>query len=295
MKRFFIFALATAIIASPISASACSTCLCGDPTLTLMGAEKPYAGRKRVSLEYLARSETLGLRGVDRLSVDEQRLSLGLSWTINQRVSLSLRLPFIDKQVETANLAQIDTQALGDIDLLARLYLQGDTGMSKGQYGLTLGLRLPSAEEQTSASGEPFDIDAQPGVGAYVPQLGVWYSSFSFPWLLHTSSTVLYSTEGDQDFKPGTAVTLTVLGQYATDYRLAWQLGLDSRWSEKDEYAGEPDGNSGGWFTFVTPGLVFTLLDDLLLNARVQVPLVDSLNGRHDEDTTFNLGITYDF
>ncbi len=40
-------------------ASACATCLCGDPTLSAYDAEKPFAGRMRFSLSHLARSETV--------------------------------------------------------------------------------------------------------------------------------------------------------------------------------------------------------------------------------------------
>ena len=48
--------------ASP-AALACSTCKCGDYTITLFGTEKAYDGRLRVGLDYLYRSETAGAAG----------------------------------------------------------------------------------------------------------------------------------------------------------------------------------------------------------------------------------------
>ncbi len=275
---------------------ACSTCLCGDPTLTVMGAEKPYSGRKRVSFEHLTRTESIGKKNVDRVETDEQRLTLGLSYTINKQFSVAARLPLIDKHMETANLSEADTRAAGDLDLTMRIYLQSSEGLfSHHQYTATLGLRIPTGQEQESDSGEPLDIDVQPGVGSLVPQAGLWYTSFRFPWMIHLSSNLLVSSEGDQDLKPGIAIATTVMTQYATDYSLAWQLGVDSRWSDKDEFDGVPDANSGGWLSYLSPGLVYTLATDLLLNLRVQIPLVDALNGDHDESQTFSAGITYDF
>ncbi|MFP5306414.1 MAG: transporter, partial [Gammaproteobacteria bacterium] len=41
-------------------AQACSTCKCGDYSITLLGVEKPYAGRLRGSFDTLVRSETQG-------------------------------------------------------------------------------------------------------------------------------------------------------------------------------------------------------------------------------------------
>ena len=48
---------------------ACSTCGCGDLTLTVMGSEKPYAGRLRAALELRHRTDAVGRPGFN-----EQRL-----------------------------------------------------------------------------------------------------------------------------------------------------------------------------------------------------------------------------
>lgn len=287
-------AIATVVLL-PIQTFACSTCLCGDPTLTVMGAEKPFAGRKRVSLESLFRTESIGRRGIDRVDIDEHRLSLGFSYTFNPRVAVSLRLPWVDKQLENSSLARSETQGIGDINVTAKIFLQPQTGMVRRLYGLTAGVTLPTAEEKTSASGQLLDIDVQPGVGSTVAQLGVWYGQYAFPWFFYASSALNIPTEGNQDFTPGTAVTLTLRTQYAPRHRLAFQLGLDTRWSEKDKYGDIADSNSGGFLGFLSPGVVITLSTDLLLQLQTQIPVIDELNGHHEEETTYSIGIIYDF
>ncbi len=70
------FAISLIILVSASgSAIACSTCMVGDPTLSLMGLEKPFTNRLRISVDYLSRSEKLGLDGFNQKTIDEQRLS----------------------------------------------------------------------------------------------------------------------------------------------------------------------------------------------------------------------------
>jgi hypothetical protein len=90
-------------------------------------------------------------------------------------------------------------------------------------------------------------------------------------------------------------VVTTLLAQYAYSPHLALQLGLDTRWSQKHRYAGDSDPDSGGWIGFLTPGVVINVAEDLLFNLSVQLPVIKQLNGDHEEETTFQIGLVYDF
>lgn len=57
----------------PGDALACAACGCGDPTLTTMGAEKPYAGRMRLALEVSHLTLELGRPETGGLELSEQR------------------------------------------------------------------------------------------------------------------------------------------------------------------------------------------------------------------------------
>ena len=52
--------LCLALYLAPTRASACATCGCGDPTLTLMGAGQPFSGRLRLGAELRYRWDELG-------------------------------------------------------------------------------------------------------------------------------------------------------------------------------------------------------------------------------------------
>ncbi|MGF1547555.1 MAG: hypothetical protein ACFCUG_09515 [Thiotrichales bacterium] len=289
------FALFVAVLITSGSALACSTCLAGDPTLTLMGAEKPFVGRKRIALEWLDRSEEIGIAGFNRVTVDERRWSLGFSYTPNERLSLGVRLPWLDKQREDASLARVKVQDFGDVEITAKFYLQSRTFGARDAYGLIAGLRLPTATEQRRANGMAFDIDTQAGTGAVTPQFGGWYARYAYPWFAQVTSVLHVAGGGFQDFRAGAALATSATGQRALTQTLALQLGIDTRWSARDQYASEADPDSGGFIAYLSPGLVYTLREDLLVNLRVQLPIVDALNGNHDESVTFGVGIVYDF
>ncbi|HBR96684.1 MAG TPA: hypothetical protein DD979_04815 [Gammaproteobacteria bacterium] len=260
-----------------------------------MGVEKPFAGRARVSLEYLDRVERMGTPGFNRKEVNEQRGSLGLSYSPSRRMALSVVVPWVDKQVTTTSLAEESTQAVGDINLTAKLFLQPDTPLPKHLYGVTLGVTLPTAPEKKDASGQLLDIDAQPGAGATIAQAGAWYSHFQFPYLFYISGVANLPSEGDQGFHPGDSFLTTLQVQYSFNYQWAVQANLDTRWSERDTYDGERDANSGGFLAFIAPGMVFKPVEDLLLTVSTQIPVIDDLHGEHEEGQTVRLGVIYDW
>jgi hypothetical protein len=278
------------------SALACSPCLCGDPTLTTMGAEKPFAGRQRISLEVLDREERIGVAGVNKRVISEMRTTLGYSYWLDEKLALGVRVPLVDKQLSDANLAQQEASALGDIDIDARLYLWQDRpGVPRHIAGVQLGLRLTTANQEKS-SGVVLDNDVQPGDGLTLASIGVWHGYFRFPWMVYSSSQVNFGLDqGYDDFDYGGSLKLSSTLQYALNYKFALQIGVDMRWSEQDSYNEVSDPDSGGFIAFLAPGAVVTLAQDLILNVKIQSPWIEDLDGDHEEDTALQLGVTYDF
>lgn len=278
-------------------ARACSTCLSGDPTLTTLGLEKPYEDRFRGSLNGLYRTENFGVEGVNRSELTEYRSSLGLAWWPTNRIALGARVPWVWKQLDNVDLSTEKTSALGDIDLDARFYLWQDRESSPTHlFGVQGGVRVPSATEQTGANGQPLDFDVQPGTGIWIPNAGIWYGFYKYPWFLFASSVAHIGVgEGFQGFEFGNALNTTVTGQYAFTYNFAASLSLDTRYSGKDSFYGVTDEDSGGFIAFISPGIVFTVVEDLLLHATGQLPAIDRLNGDHDEGPIVRVGLTYDF
>lgn len=275
---------------------ACATCMCGDPTLTLMGSEKPFPKRLRLATDFSYRSENVGTKGVNARDLEESRLNLGLAYALNEHLSVALRLPLVRKQLHEVNLAHAETNSLGDAEISAKFFAYQDR-QTRPQHlaGFLGGVRLPTASEQFD-HGRPLDVDVQPGAGNWLLHGGVWYGQYHYPWFFYASSVARYAlNDGFQEFSEGTAVVTTLLAQYAYSHHLALQWGLDTRWSQKHRYAGDSDPDSGGWIGFVTPGVVINVAEDLLFNLSVQLPVIKQLNGDHEEETTFQIGLVYDF
>lgn len=283
-----------AAFAAAEPAQACSTCKCADPTVSLLGVEKPYENRIRIGVEHLLRAETQG-SGLERRETDEQRTLLGLAWSPHRDLTLIAQIPWVHKEITGGDLARQEAEGLGDIDLIGRYVLWREGGGSGRQLaGLRAGVRLPTAQ-QIRSGGEKLDIDVQPDAGSTVPNLGGWYAYYGYPWFLSASLSYFHFSNGHQGFSPGDAAVGSVLGQYALTLRFAVQLGIDARYAGRNQFSGRNDPDSGGTLAMAFAGAALRLFDDFVVNAGAQLPVLDELNGRQQEDPSLRLGIAYDF
>jgi hypothetical protein len=291
LNKSFIVVIASLL--SPV-AFACSTCMVGDPTQSLMGAEKPFKDRLRFSLDYLSRTEELGVEGFNKKDISEQRVSASLAYAPSKRLMLGLNVPYVNRELESFNLSREEVTTLGDITFTIKNYMQEKEFLQKHMYGLLGGLKLPTAEEQVDNNGDPLDFDVQAGQGATVVNAGAWYAHFDYPYLFYTSASYHVASSGYQEFQAGDALVYNATAQYASEHSVSYYLGLEGRTSEKDTFSDIDDPDSGGTIVFVVPGLIYTMMQDLLLNVTVKLPAIDNLNGDHSEGTIFNIGVTYD-
>lgn len=286
--------MAAALAGAPGITRACSTCKCADNTITLFGTEKPFSGRFRVALDYYLRSESTGA-GISEQSVDETRATLGVAYSLDPDWTLALQVPYVRKELESATLARQKASGLGDIDLTLRWVAHRSGGVS-GRHlaGLRGGLRLDSADE-VKRNGVLLDIDVQPDAGATAPNLTAWYNYFHFPWFMNLSVTYFTFGEGNQDFQPGDTWLASALAQYGLSQTLALQAGLDARRSDKNEFSGIQDPDSGGTLAMAFAGVAVRIGEELLFHAGYQSPVVENLHGEQDEDDAFRIGLAYDF
>ena len=126
---------------------ACATCLCGDPTLTTMGVEKPFAGRTRIAVDYLSRGETVGEANIEEHLIEETRATYTISYAPNVEWMFSASIPMINKSVDRFDLSHEEGSGIGDTDLAARWFIGKATSISTPRlWGLHFGLRLPTTE-----------------------------------------------------------------------------------------------------------------------------------------------------
>lgn len=287
--------LVAALAAVVPSAWACPSCQCGDPTLTLMGIEKSYAGRTRVSFDYINRSEVQG-EEMDRSRLTEDRYVFGASYAFTPDFNVALRLPFSSKRAERATMDTDAAQGLGDAEILAKYTVYRSGGLSgRHLFGVQAGLRMPTSREQTDSSGTPIDIDAQPGTGAWAPSFGVWYGYFRYPMSVFVTVTdVVPTSHGYQGLNQASALLGTLTGQYAVTKRWSVQLGLESRIAGHNRFYGVEDSDSGGVTVFAAPGVLFSLGENWILHASRQIPVLQHQHGIQDERGDLRIGIAYD-
>jgi hypothetical protein len=289
---FFLFLL----LANSPTVFACATCLCGDPTLTTMGVEKPFAGRTRISVDYLTRGETVGEARTQEHMIYEERVTYSISYAPTTQWMFSASVPMINKSVDRYDLSHEEGSGVGDTDLTARWFIGQPTSIATSRlWGLHLGLRVPTSSEQM-LNGEAIDFDAQPGAGALIPSVGVWLGEYHLPWFFYGSAIVQHATsEGYQGYQPGNAILITAHTQYALHRQLALQFNVDARWKNQDRYSDVIDDDSGGTLVMVTPGLAWTPIEDWLVSLSYQQPILENAHGRQEEDANVRMGVTYDF
>jgi len=284
--------LVTAWHARP--AAACAACACGDPTLTTMGAEQPFAGRKRLSAELRHRSDGFD-DGFARTDIDEVRLELGGSWAPRWWLQLALQVPLLSRDVDT-RLSHDRTRALGDIDVSSKLTVWRDREWAPRQLiALQSGIRLPTAPVLETESGRTLYAEAQPGNGSLDAMLGVAYARFFDPWSLYGSvagRAPLYY--GRDDLRVGASARGTLALQFQPEFEWAARLGLNGRLDRAAEVNQLRDPNTGGFVLFVSPALAVTPRMDLLLEFAVHIPLVNALDGIHDEGPVLSMSAIYD-
>ncbi|MCB9527012.1 MAG: transporter [Myxococcales bacterium] len=291
MRRLAL-ALLLALAAAPRLARACAACACGDPTLTAMGTGKSYAGRLRLAAEWRRRAETLPTAFGDA-RVTEDRYTLAVAFSPLDALQLAVAAPFVDRTLTAPTLARDRAAHLGDVEVLGRYFLVGARGFDTHQLGLTAALRLPTAPELDGADG-PLPLDAQPGTGAFMPALGVWYGLFAHPWSAHTSATVVVPSEGHGALRTGLTGLATAHVQRQWPIDLALRVGLDGRLGARDALAGATVRDSGGATLFATAGLGYSPLTDVLLDATLRWPVYDDRRGGERAEPSLSLAVVWD-
>lgn len=302
----FTLAAASALAAAlpllrPSPARACASCQTGDPTLTTMGAEQPYAGRVRASLAVSWRGEQSGPAG-DTESFREGRLVLGVSWAPLRWLQLAANAPLVARSVDDAGLATDRLWGVGDVELRARVVVWRDRGFApRHLFGVSTGVVVPTAGVQRDDAGMALDLDHQVGGLAVTPQLGVWFMELRQPWSLFASATAQRPIGVIGDERAGAAVVWSVAGQWQPLPRLALRAGLDGRVEQAARMYDRvmdmlmPMENTGGWAVFVTPGVVWSPRMDLVVEASAQLPIIDGLYGDHSETPVVRVATTLDF
>jgi hypothetical protein len=290
--------LACALLAAPRGARACAVCGAGDPTLTLMGADRPFAGRLRIAADLRVGSARVGALGgaAGEIEIVEQRLDLAAAYAPLPSLFVSLSFPMLRRQATLLRDASTTTTGTpGDLELRARYVAwSGYAGGVRHQLAIHGGLKLPTAPVQRDASGATLPAEIQPGTGAISPLAGAFYGVSSGPWSFSTSVTLYLPFQVRQGPHATDSLRTTSGLQLQPLRALAGRLGFDTRLDSTAEANGQLDPDSGGFIGYVAAEIIWSPVTDVLLVAGARFPAVQALHGAHHESTVFSAGVTYD-
>jgi hypothetical protein len=284
------------VLAAPRVASACSTCSCGDPTITSMGTEQSYAGRLRVSLGYSRRADQQGEALVDEEDHEEQRFDLNVAYSPTVWLQLAASLPLLQRDVTEVDLSRDTLRGTGDVEVRARLTAWRDRHFAPHHLlGVSAGMTLPTAGVERDAMGQALDLDHQLGGLAVAPRLGVFYTQLRHPWSIYASvsATHLVLVAGDE--RAGDNLAATAALQWQPGEAWGLRLALDGKLEDRSKRRHELLADTGGGALFVSPGVIYSPVMDLVFEAQVQLPVVNGLYGRHSESPVVLVATSYDF
>ncbi len=296
-RRVVLLCIAVAIAAArERPARACAACGCGDPTLTVMGTELPFRGRKRIATQFTGESITTGRAGIDEQRITDLRIDTSLSYTPVRWLTLSATLPIIHRDVDYVNLAHDAIVGTGDLEVRAKAFVYRDRRFApRTLLAVIAGAQLPTGPQRNGPTGQPLSIDVQTGSGAVTPLAGLAIARFFDRWSVYGSVTESAPFEGVAHTKLGLMTKITAAVQWQPSMRYGFRLGVDAREEGVTLVNGMTLADSGGFIGFVSPAFVWAPVMDLLVQAEVRVPVVNALEGHQGNGTIVALSAAYDF
>lgn len=210
-----------------------------------------------------------------------------------------LAVPYLDKDLRTASGGQrVSRQASGIGDL--RLFLKQrlwrhDAPGATTRFALLGGLELPTGEHDASDGLGRLPPALRLGSGSVDPLAGVVFTRQT-QWYEISQDLVYQVNTGHDDLQFGdvvqhdTGVWLRVWPaespKWAAPRALHAVLELNGVWQAKHRSGGTLK-DSGGYTLFLSPGIQY-VTSRWLLEASVQVPVAESLNG-NELGTDYNL------
>ncbi len=297
-----------AAAASPRPASACSVCRCGDPAFNALGLNIYAPGSWRLALDWDRYSKEQGVSGGAGAaeSMLENRLTVGASYTVNDRLTLLARLPFTRKETTTdpgpggGQSGAGSGRGLSDPELYALVRLWAAPfagGLGRNAWvALQAGVKTAWGRDDLARNGARLDQHLQAGTGSTD-----WTVGLSGVRVLDPASTLFaslqyrYTGTNAYGYRYGSAALATAGYDRKLNDTFDGVVELDYRHAREDrtDRLGTVDPDTGGALLYLTPKLVVNLARGLVARISAQVPIAARLDGVQTERTVWSVGLTY--
>lgn len=219
--------------------------------------------------------------------------------------TVAVAVPYVEKRLKVTRdggTSTRSTRGLGDVRVTGKWrFWHEDEPFGVTQAAVFGGLEVPTgSDSERDNLGRLLPISLQPGSGSVDPFVGAAVGRTGRTHSLEGGAQYQVNTEGEE-FELGDTVRYDLTYQYQVfpkwpaNSQLNLTVELNGKHVEKHELAGQKLENSGGDTIFAAPGLQF-LINTLVIEGSVQLPIVEELNGAQPEtDVNVLFGLRYLF
>lgn len=245
--------------------------------------------------EFIFRGQTKFVRSTDDPGPQDRELEVVTFPTVGvygvtERWAVFAIVPILDKRLEVntpEGRRERGDSGIGDLRSLVRYTIwKKDKPGSTIRLAPFLGLEVPTGEDDETDSLGRLPQPLQLGSGSWDPFLGAALTWQTLDWELDGALSYKFNTEAN-DFEFGDEFSANISFQYRFWPR---ELGggvpgflygvLESNliWTDRNEFFGREDPDSGGTTWFLVPGIQFVTARYVLETA-IQLPVAQELNG----------------
>lgn len=228
----------------------------------------------------------------------------------NPGLSLIAVIPSVSRTLERSVNGQrlSDTDAgIGDITIFGKYrFYKKDAFLRSRQIAVQLGVKFPTgADDLTDRTGNRFPAPLQLGSGSLDYRLVLTFTEARNRWQFFGDAGYMLRTEAN-NFKFGNVFYYDATAKFRLHparygnkfptHDLFVFLEINGATIQKAESSGSKIENSGGHEIFLAPGFQFFLLQNFIIEAGIQVPVLQDLNGTQlGTDFRFRSGIRWIF
>lgn len=230
-------------------------------------------------------AHAIGNPGGER--VESRRLSAQADWELAPRWTAVAELPYVWNSFTFAGKTE-SYGALGDAALYGRWAFWRDAPAApRRELAAVAGVKLPTGSTSLVRGGQRLAATQQPGSGTFDFILGGSASLAAGPAALSFDGSAKFNTGAAYTF--GNSLAARAAADLALGPRSRWSLtgeaGVEAAGRDRSVEPGptvRPDGaveNTGGVTTYLAPGLQWRLFGGTALEASVQLPVYQFVNG----------------
>lgn len=298
MTTIAMLAAAGWLLASAAPAFACSQCMCGAPfPASVLGGLQPAAFTYGLEERYLSKASALD-EGPGEEQEREHRVAAYAMWRPAVRLALLARVPYDVKEIASHPVGAQSTldraHGLGDAELLALIGLAHTTGARPLVLGGVAGVTAPTgSNELRDGAGTRLDAHLQPGAGAWSGSAGLHAALTARAGVWDASALGRVNGTNAHGYRYGAALLYNA-GFTSRAWRGVQALAqMNGRSAARDRLEGGATGvNTGGTVLYASPGVRWSAVTGVAIDAALQIPVAQRMFGDQREHTTARLALS---